>query len=724
MTSILPGFEYDIFISYRQKDNKGEKWVSDFVAALKDELESTFKEEISVYFDINPHDGLLETHDVDASLKEKLRCLIFIPIISQTYCDPRSFAWKHEFKEFIELASNGQFGLKIKLPGGNIASRILPVQIHDLDTNDRALIEKELGGVLRAIEFIYREAGVNRPLRSNEENPSRNLNQTIYRNQVNKVANAVKDIIIGIKDPSPSAAQKSDAEPFQRQKANPAKRNLFLIPVFLLLLALAGYFLFAKWFSSGPSDKSAEKSIAVLAFTDMSPGHDQEYLGDGIAQEILEKLSKFSDLKVTARASSFSFKGKNDDIRAIGMKLNVEHILTGSVRKEENQIRVTVELINTSTGRIIYSEPYNYESKKILSLESDIAVDVAQKIKSQLSSNEKIEYSNKKEVNPEAYEAYLKGRIELNKIINSSPNFKNAINWFEKAVELDPNFSEAYGFISISYSNLSNYAYPLTEKRKTLDSAALYAKKALALDEDNSIAHLAMGVVFEFDYDLINASKEVNKAYTLNPAGLWEKNARASYLALLDNEDDEAISILKEAAGLDPLNPFSVLFYANLLLNSDRYDDAISTANNVLALDTNLVGAYTVIGFSYVAKKEYKKALYAFSKQNYLLGNFQISEIYLKSDFKTAMEAYMKFASSPEEIIYARDYVFAYLYSWMKDRGNTLKYLERAYNNNEDFLDLKRWYGFGFIRKDPEFIKLYEKAGFKAYDEYKESLKK
>ena len=94
MLSSIPGFEYDIFISCRQKDNKGDRWVSDFVEAFKTELESTFKEEISVYFDINPHDGLLETHDVDASLKEKLKCLIFIPVISRTYCDPKSFEGK------------------------------------------------------------------------------------------------------------------------------------------------------------------------------------------------------------------------------------------------------------------------------------------------------------------------------------------------------------------------------------------------------------------------------------------------------------------------------------------------------------------------------------------------------------------------------------------------------------------------------------------------------
>jgi hypothetical protein len=102
MASLIPGYEYDIFISYRQRDNKHDGWVTEFVNNLKGELESTFKEEISVYFDINPHDGLLETHDVDESLKSKLKCLVFIPIISRTYCDPKSFAWVHEFKAFKE----------------------------------------------------------------------------------------------------------------------------------------------------------------------------------------------------------------------------------------------------------------------------------------------------------------------------------------------------------------------------------------------------------------------------------------------------------------------------------------------------------------------------------------------------------------------------------------------------------------------------------------------
>lgn len=199
MASIIEGYSYDIFISYRQKDNKYDGWVTDFVSNLRKELEATFKEEVSVYFDINPHDGLLETHDVDASLKEKLKCLVFIPVISRTYCDPKSFAWEHELKPFVEQASRDNFGLKVILKNGNVASRVLPVRIHDLDNNDLRLCEGILDGVLRSVDFIYKSSGVNRPLRSAEDHPQDNLNKIYYRDQINKIANAIDEIIASLK---------------------------------------------------------------------------------------------------------------------------------------------------------------------------------------------------------------------------------------------------------------------------------------------------------------------------------------------------------------------------------------------------------------------------------------------------------------------------------------------------------------------------------------------
>ena len=200
MPSIISGFEYDIFISYRHNDNRSG-WVTDFVNALQEELASTIKEPLSIYFDKNPHDGLLETHNVDKSLEGKLKCLIFIPIISQTYCDTKSFAWLHEFVAFNKLSKEDQFGRDIKLSNGNVASRILPVKIHELDVEDKTLLENELGGMLRPIEFIFKSPGVNRPLTSNDKREE-NTGKTFYRDQVNKVANAIKEIITSLKNPA------------------------------------------------------------------------------------------------------------------------------------------------------------------------------------------------------------------------------------------------------------------------------------------------------------------------------------------------------------------------------------------------------------------------------------------------------------------------------------------------------------------------------------------
>jgi len=200
MPSLLPGLEYDIFISYRQKDNKGERWVTSFVETLRNELDATFKESVSIYFDENPHDGLLEAHQVGGSLEGKLRCAVFIPILSQTYCDPKSFAWQQEFCAFNRNAKEDAFGREVRLHGGNVASRILPVRVHELDSSDKDLYEREVEGVLRAIDFIYKTPGVNRPLTPSDKKEE-NINRSVYRDQVNKVANAVKEVLSAMMEP-------------------------------------------------------------------------------------------------------------------------------------------------------------------------------------------------------------------------------------------------------------------------------------------------------------------------------------------------------------------------------------------------------------------------------------------------------------------------------------------------------------------------------------------
>ena len=162
--------------------------MSKFVEALKTELEATFKEDVSVYFDENPHDRLQETHNVDKSLEGKLKCLIFIPILSQTYCDPNSYAWQYEFLAFLRMAENDRFGKDIRLRSGNVASRILPIRIHDLEQEDVKLFEKETGSVLRALDFVFKTStGVSRPLKSMKIIRMITLTKPFISDQINKV---------------------------------------------------------------------------------------------------------------------------------------------------------------------------------------------------------------------------------------------------------------------------------------------------------------------------------------------------------------------------------------------------------------------------------------------------------------------------------------------------------------------------------------------------------
>jgi TolB-like protein len=377
MPSIIEGYNYDIFISYRQKDNKGDRWVSEFVDSLKTELESTFKEEISVYFDINPHDGLLETHDVDESLKEKLKCIVFIPIISRTYCDPKSFAWEHEFKAFVDLASKDQFGLKVKLPNGNVASRVLPVRIYDLDSPDIKLCESVLGSVLRGVEFIYKSVGVNRPL-TPSDNPDKNLYQTFYRDQINKVANAIKEIIWGLKkEPIESVSERK--EDLSSEERPPLK----------------------------------EKSIIVLPFENISPDPDREYFSDGLTEEIITDLSNIQNLLVISRNSAMTFKGTKKKTKEIASEVNVRYVLEGSIRKAGNNLRISAQLIDAVTDSHLWAEKFGGNLDDIFDIQEKVSRSIANALKIKLSKKEDYLISFNPIENIKAYDCYLQARHEI-----------------------------------------------------------------------------------------------------------------------------------------------------------------------------------------------------------------------------------------------------------------------------------------------------------------------
>jgi len=548
MASIIPGYEYDIFISYRQKDNKGDRWVTEFVDALKTELESTFKKEISVYFDINPHGGLLETHDVNASLKEKLRCLVFIPIISQTYCDPNSFAWQHEFCAFNKLAKEDQFGRDIKLAGGNIASRILPIKIHELDAEDKALLENELGGVLRSIDFIYKSSGVNRPLRANEDHPQDNLNKTYYRDQINKVANAVKEIITSIKKHNQQDGEISkEVFKLKPEKQKNLIPKIVIVSVIVMALIMLGYFFITKLSNTS---KPVEKSIAVLPFINDSPDPANTYFINGIMDEIINNLQKISDFsKVLPRTSVEQFRVETKhSLPEIAKKLNVNYIVVGSGQKYGNKIVLRVELIAAENEKHLWGESYEqeiHETSDIINIQSQIAQSIAVKLKATMTPKEKQLISKIPTTNLTAYDFYQRGREEYTKYWIDNNNkgvlqkevLQKAEYLYRKALKYDSTFAQAYSGLARVYWDKHYFQEKEYLSENFMDSVLVLTNIAISRDSHLSEPYTLRGRYYSEIGKPERAIEEFDKAIKLNPndwmANFEKGNLYYSYIDLV-----------------------------------------------------------------------------------------------------------------------------------------------------------------------------------------------
>jgi len=716
MASLIPGYEYDIFISYRQKDNKGEMWVSEFVEALKTELESTFKEEISVYFDINPHDGLLETHDVDASLKDKLKCLVFIPIISRTYCDPKSFAWEHEFKSFVKQASQDKFGLKIKLPNGNVANRVLPIRIHDLDADDVKFFELVTGSVIRTLDFIFKTAsGVNRPLKAKEDHPSDNINKTYYQDQINKVSLAIKEIItsLGQQVQKPEEVSKEIYKPLSvKGKSN--KTAIIAGSSFALAFLMLGLFYIPKLFKP---EKELEKSIAVLPFFNDSPDEENTHFINGIMDEILNNLQVIKDLRVISRSSVEQYRETaRPTIPKIAKQLGVNYIVEGSGQKYGNSVRLRVQLIEAVTDKHLWAESYEREikeAKDIFGIQSQIAQSIASELKTIITPEEKKIIEKIPTENLKAYDDYSLGRYYLN--IDSEDNLLQAIEYFKNAIAKDPKFALAYTELARAYMALVETANWLPEAAYSKAREAVL--KALELDNDLSEAHSALAnIKLNYDWDLKEAEKELNLAIELNPNS---PNACRAYASLLhiSCRPGEALEKYKQALALDPNSEWMKWYYGFYLYYASKTDSTILILKKEVESDPKNAEKHYILGYLYLVSGEYIKSIHELENAieidsipmpYYLYLGISYNRSGKPDETMKLLEKLDALAKGKKSVSFGKAVLLAEL-------GNTdqsIYWLENAYKEKfggiiylkvEPHLCLS-------IRSDPRFIEIYNKV--------------
>ena len=638
MSSIIEGYNYDIFISYRQKDNRHDGWVTEFVDNLKGELESTFKEEISVYFDINPHDGLLETHDVDASLKEKLKCLVFVPIISRTYCDPKSFAWEHEFKAFVEQASNDQFGLKVKLPNGNVASRVLPVRIHDLDSTDIKECETVLGGVLRGVEFIYKEPGVNKPL-SIEDDENKNFNKTKYRIQLNKTANAIKEIITGIKTVevvseekeehpvtrekvskvlksgiTSSVENKEDSNKVAPDKKRSKKQGIVkrIIPAVSIVIIIISILISTNAFK--PIPFSEEDWILITDFENLT-GNDIFDQSLNVALEVSIQQSSFVNVFPRARINeTLNRMGKekteilNEDIGIeIAQREGIAVIVVCNISLIGDVYLLTSKVVETSTKKVLRTETFQAKGENEILVNLD---NLARKLRRDLGESLK-EINYKIVPLPEAttpsLEA-LKCLVKGNVAWLNEGKFDVAKAFYLKAIELDPEFAYAHEALGSMY-----YWYNNRMKGEEHYTIALNLLDRLTEKEKLSIQ--AEIEKFRGNYEEAILNYNIYLRNYPSSSGAWFS---LGYCYMMLKRSDEAISAFNKSLDIyQDKDPNTYINIATCYSMLDKYQQADEFYLKAFAINPNLLTISNLnheFGFNYVQMGQFQKAREVFEK--------------------------------------------------------------------------------------------------------------
>lgn len=609
MPSLIPGYEYDIFISYRQKDNKYDGWVTEFVENLRKELEATFKDDISIYFDENPHDGLLESHNIDKSLQGKLKCLIFIPILSQTYCDPKSFAWHSELLAFRDLATHDNFGLDIRLNNGNVTSRILPVRIHDLEADDKSLFEKETAGRLRSIDFIFKSAGVNRPLRAKDDDFKEIIHAAFYRNQVNKAANAIRDIIVAMKahDSIHSANEKfKDKDLFSLRSMSMGKRLSVAGPVIsLILLSFVIY-----WFVGSQIAHKSDvgKSIAVLPFKNLSNNPEDRYLADGMMDAILNHLQRIKDLSVRSRSSTDQYRESVPTASKIGDELNVSYILEGSFQKVGDKANLIVKLIQTKDDTHLWAEEYNRDWSDIFEVQKDVADLIAQELYANMTREEINAIETIPTSNMVAYDYYLKGNEAHWAYWKNLDGSKigECLELFQKAIDLDKEFSLAYTGLGRAYwmlANQSPQSAPDSYKK-----AKRNFEKAISLDVYNGWAYAELGVVNSvWDWDSTAARKNFDLARKMIPND-WNAYIHDFFHSYSVRDCKRLKRILQGMQRIYPdLEKDSIRFVNILLLRCQGQENKIGKLAELYLKDNLTLADSRSFFLSCLQSKEYEK---------------------------------------------------------------------------------------------------------------------
>jgi TolB-like protein/Tfp pilus assembly protein PilF len=458
-----------------------------------------------------------------------------------------------------------------------------------------------------------------------------------------------------------------------------------------------------------PLDKP---SIAVLPFEDLSEKKDQSYFCDGLADELISRLTNIEKLRVPARTSSFSFKGKELGIQEIGKKLNVEMVLEGSLRKAGHKLRITAQLVNVADGFPVWSEKYERDEADIFVLQDEISLAIVDKLKVKLLGEEKEKIVKRHTENLEAYNLYLQGRYFWNK--RGEEGLKKSVDYFEQAIKKDPTYALAYAGLADSYITIGDWN--LLPSKGVFPKARAAVSKALEIDDELAEAHNALAAIKKYDWDWSGAEKEHKRAIELNPNYPTAHQWYAEFLNAM-GRFDEAIAEAKQAQELDPLSPIIYYAGATAFYFSRQYDKAIEQFKKALNLDPSFPNVHRYIALCYLHKGMYDNAMVELQEMMTLEGIdpkliAEVQNMYETSGIKGVLKMFLNYQKMASMQRYVDPLGFAQIHAFLDEKDQAFEWLEKAYEERSPMLVYLRVNPlFDNIRSDPRFKAILKKMG-------------
>jgi TolB-like protein/Flp pilus assembly protein TadD len=443
----------------------------------------------------------------------------------------------------------------------------------------------------------------------------------------------------------------------------------------------------------------SDKSIAVLPFTDMSEKKDQEYFADGMAEEILDTLAKVPSLKVIGRTSSFQFKGRNEDLRAIGKGLGVAYVLEGSVRRSVDRVRVTAQLIDTRDGAHLWAETYDRPASDALLMQGEIATSVARSMEIGIGADRP--QSKRRVENDAAYDLYLRGRYAAER--GDADGLATGVTYLRQALDADPSFADAAVALALTYYN---QAFQSLEPSSVFESARHEATSALTLNPKLGLAHAVLGAIHnDYDWDWAAADLEFKQAIALAPNDGRVLTMAADHTVAL-GQLDAARQMLKQALAYDPLlaDAYSELAWTDWC--SGRYEESLAAARKVLEIDPTYDWGHDYVGVALLYRGDAAAAIDEFKRENNPMEQATgLALAYHALGRATDSNAALTKLINGGAGNYA--YEVAEIYAYRGDRDEALKWLERAYVQKDATL---KW-----IQRDPTMAKLESDPRYKSF---------